>query len=136
MEEKNFIVTEQNEGTRLDTYVASLNLSMSRSMVKKLIGSNKILVNDKIQKDSYKVKMNDNIKIFMEEPEESDIKPEKIPLNIVYEDKDIIVVNKEKGMVVHPGNGNTEGTLVNAIMEYCKDSLSGIGGKLRPRNCA
>ena len=136
MEEKNIIVTEQSRGTRLDTYVASLDLNMSRSMVKKLIEAKKIMVNGQTQKDSYKVKENDEIKIILEEPKESDIKAEDIPLDIIYEDEDIIVVNKEKGMVVHPGNGNTQGTLVNAIMAHCKGSLSGIGGELRPRDCS
>ncbi|MGD7407555.1 RluA family pseudouridine synthase, partial [Ralstonia pseudosolanacearum] len=93
---------------------------------------NKILVNDKIEKESYKVKEKDIIKIEIEEPKEVSIQAENIPLDIIYEDNDIIVVNKAKGMVVHPGNGNWNGTLVNAIMAHCKDSLSGIGGELRP----
>ena len=68
----------------------------------------------------------------IEEPKEAKLKPEKLPLNVIYEDTDIIIINKEKGMVVHPGNGNPDGTLANAIMERCKDSLSGIGGEIRP----
>ena len=87
----------------------------------------------KIQKASYKVQIGDEIEIFKEPPKETDIKPEDIPMDILYEDSDIIVVNKPKGMVVHPANGNPDGTLVNAIMHICKDRLSGIGGEIRPR---
>ena len=100
-------------------------------MAKKLIEDNKIFVNEKNVKESYKVKLNDEVKIIMDEPKETKLKPEAIPLDIIYEDKDIIVVNKPKGMVVHPGNGNHDGTLVNAVLAYAKD-LSGIGGELRP----
>ena len=91
-----------------------------------------ILVNDVIKKSSYKVKKGDVIKIEIPEPKESKIEAQDIPIEIVYEDNDIIVVNKPKGLVVHPANGNEDGTLVNAIMNICKDSLSGIGGELRP----
>lgn len=132
MTEKEFKITEQNEEKRLDTYVSSLDLNLSRSMVQKLIKDNKILVNNKACKESYKVKINDEIKVIIEPPKETKIKAEEIPLDIVYEDNDIIVINKPKGMVVHPGNGNHEGTLVNAILAHCKDSLSGIGGEIRP----
>ena len=75
---------------------------------------------------------NNIIKIEKEEPQEIDLKPQEIPIDIIYEDKDILIINKAKGMVVHPGNGNPDGTLVNAVMAKCKDSLSGIGGKIRP----
>ena len=91
-----------------------------------------ILVNDVIKKSSYKVKKGDVIKIEIPEPKESKIEAQDIPIEIVYEDNDIIVVNKPKGLVVHPANGNEDGTLVNAIMNICKDSLSGIGGEKRP----
>lgn len=132
MIEKEYKVIEQYEEKRLDTYVSSLDLNLSRSMVQKLIKDNKILVNEKQCKESYKVKVGDKIKITIEPPKETKIKAEEIPLDIVYEDKDIIVINKQKGMVVHPGNGNHEGTLVNAILAHCKGSLSGIGGEIRP----
>ena len=131
MKEKKIIVTEDNVGIRLDAFVSSLNSHISRSMVKKLIEDNKIFVNEKNVKEAYKVKLNDEVKIIMDEPKETKLKPEAIPLDIIYEDKDIIVVNKPKGMVVHPGNGNHDGTLVNAVLAYAKD-LSGIGGELRP----
>ena len=117
---------------RLDTYVASLDVVLSRSMAQRLIKEGKITVNKKNEKESYKVKENDEIKIIIEKPKETNIKPEDIDLNIVYEDEYILVVNKEKGMVVHPGNGNIEGTLVNAILSHCKGNLSGIGGEIRP----
>ena len=100
--------------------------------VQKLIEDDKILVNGKKEKASYKVKINDKIIIEFEKPKESKLKAEEIPLNVIYEDNDIIIINKEKGMVVHPGNGNPDGTLANAIMARCKDSLSGIGGEIRP----
>ena len=132
MEEKIITVTKQKEGMRLDAYVAASELELSRTRVKKLIASDRVLVNGKKEKESYKVKDNDEITVFIEEPKETKIEAENIPLNIIYEDNDIIVINKEKGMVVHPGNGNTSGTLVNAILAYCKDSLSGIGGEIRP----
>ena len=101
-------------------------------MIQKLIEDEKVLVNEKIEKASYKVKINDKISIELEEPKESKLKPEEIPLDVIYEDKDIVIINKEKGMVVHPGNGNPDGSLENAIMARCNDSLSGIGGEIRP----
>lgn len=86
----------------------------------------------KVQKASYKVSIGDIIEVEKSEAKEIDLKPEDIPLDVLYEDKDIIVINKPKGMVVHPANGNTNGTLVNAVMNICKDTLSGIGGEIRP----
>lgn len=132
MKELDFKITKQdNIGKRLDTIVSSLDINISRSMAQKLIKDKKIMINNKEAKESYRVKLNDEITILLDEPKKTKLKPESIPLDIIYEDKDIIVVNKAKGMVVHPGNGNKEGTLVNAIMAYAKD-LSGIGGELRP----
>jgi len=119
-------------GVRLDKYLSENNSDLSRAMLQKLIDAGKVLVNSKVVKASYKVSSGDVIEVFVEEPKESKLKLEEIPLNIVYEDNDIIVINKEKGMVVHPGNGNLEGTLANAILAKCKDSLSGIGGEIRP----
>jgi 23S rRNA pseudouridine1911/1915/1917 synthase len=127
-----YLVTEQDDAKRLDAYASSLNSIESRSMAQKLIKSEKILVNGNPSKEAYKVKAGDEIAVMIDPPKESHIVAEDIPLDIVYEDGDILVVNKEKGMVVHPGSGNYEGTLVNAIMSHCKDSLSGIGGELRP----
>ena len=128
--EKEYIIKE--DGIRLDKAIAELDPDISRMTVQKLIEDDKILVNGKKTKASYKVKINDKIIIEFEKPKESKLKAEEIPLNVIYEDNDIIIINKEKGMVVHPGNGNPDGTLANAIMARCKDSLSGIGGEIRP----
>ena len=128
--EKEYIIKE--DGIRLDKAIAELDSDISRMTVQKLIEDDKILVNGKKEKASYKVKINDKIIIEFEKPKESKLKAEEIPLNVIYEDNDIIIINKEKGMVVHPGNGNPDGTLANAIMARCKDSLSGIGGEIRP----
>lgn len=117
---------------RLDKIIANIDNSISRTSVQRLIEEGKILVNKKQEKPSYKVNEGDIIEIEKEEPQEIDLKPQEIPIDIIYEDKDILIINKEKGMVVHPGNGNPDGTLVNAVMAKCKDSLSGIGGKIRP----
>lgn len=127
----NEVIKVEEDGIRIDTYVAE-KMDISRVNVQRLIEENKLLVNGKSVKPSYKVKLGDEISIEKEEPKEIEIKPENIPIPILYEDNDIIVVNKPKGMVVHPANGNWEGTLVNAIMAICKDSLSGIGGEIRP----
>ena len=125
-------VNEQNIGKRIDSYISKSNQDLSRSIVQRLIEQNQIKVNGKSIKESYKVKLNDEIQINIPEAKKVDIVAQNIPLEILYEDDDIIVVNKPKGMVVHPANGNLEGTLVNAIMAICKDSLSGIGGEIRP----
>ena len=117
-------------GQRIDK-ILSEELS-SRSTVQRLIEEEKILVNNKKVKSSYKLQENDVIKIEAEEAKQSELKPQEIPLDVIYEDNDIIVINKLKGMVVHPGNGNPEGTLANAVMARCKGSLSGIGGEIRP----
>ena len=129
---KNVIVNENDKGKRLDIYIAENFNELSRTMIKKLIESNNILVNDKSEKVSYKVQANDNISIDIPEAKETKLKAQEIPLDIIYEDSDIIVVNKPKGLVVHPANGNPDGTLVNAILAICKNSLSGIGGEIRP----
>lgn len=106
--------------------------NFSRTAVQRMIDEGNILVNSKKVKASYKVQVNDAITINIAEPKETKIIAQDIPLEIVYEDNDIIVINKPKGLVVHPANGNPDGTLVNAIMAICKDSLSGIGGEIRP----
>ena len=125
-------VEPRDENKRLDAYVAQVNDKITRTAVQRRIEENHILVNGKNQKASYKVKMGDVITVEEPKPKEIELKAEDIPIDIVYEDNDIIVVNKPKGMVVHPANGNLDGTLVNAIMAICKDSLSGIGGEIRP----
>ena len=125
------IVVENEENIRIDAYL-SKKLEMSRVAIKRLLENEKIYVNKKIVKPSYKIQLNDVIMVENEEPTEISIKAQDIPIKVLYEDNDILVVNKPKGMVVHPANGNPDGTLVNAVMAICKDSLSGIGGKIRP----
>lgn len=129
---KQFIVKADLKDLRIDKAISEKYEDLSRTMIQKLMEEEKILVNGKVQKPSYKVKEEDTITIEEIEAKEIELKAQEIPLNIVYEDKDIIVVNKQKGLVVHPANGNPDGTLVNAIMAICKDSLSGIGGEIRP----
>ena len=128
---KKEIVVESNENKRTDAYISE-KTDYSRTAVQRLIDEEKITINGKIVKSSYKVQYGDRIEIEEEPAKEIELKAQDIPLEILYEDDDIIVVNKPKGMVVHPANGNPDGTLVNAIMSICKDSLSGIGGEIRP----
>ena len=127
---KNIIVDEDKQ--RLDKYIANKQKELSRAMIQKLLIDGQILVNGKIEKPSYVVQKGDNITINVPEAKQTDLKEQNIPLNIVYEDDDILVINKPKGMVVHPAPGNPDGTLVNAVMAHCKGNLSGIGGELRP----
>ena len=122
----------ESDGKRIDAYLSEKLEDMSRVTVQRLLSNGKILVNHKMVKSSYKVQEGDKIQIEEEIPVEVSLKAQDIPLDVIYEDKDIIVVNKPKGMVVHPANGNPDGTLVNAIMAMCKGSLSGIGGEIRP----
>ena len=129
---KKIIVEEKDVGKRLDSYIAENYSELSRTMIKKIIETNNILVNEKKQKVSYKVQANDEICINVPKAKETKLEAENIPIEIIYEDNDIIVVNKPKGLVVHPANGNPDGTLVNAILAICKHSLSGIGGEIRP----
>ncbi len=128
---KKEIIVENNEQKRIDAFISE-KTEYSRTAVQRLIDEEKITVNGKNEKASYKVQNGDKIEIEEEPAKEIELKAQNIPLEILYEDDDIIVVNKPKGMVVHPANGNPDGTLVNAIMSICKDSLSGIGGELRP----
>ena len=129
---KEYLISKDYVGIRLDKVIAELDKEISRSMIQKLLDENKIKVNDKLQKASYKTKLNDIITLEEIIVKETKLIPQDIPIDIIYEDSDIIVVNKPKGMVVHPANGNPDGTLANAIMNICKDSLSGIGGEIRP----
>ena len=128
----NIKINEENVGKRIDSFIPLIQKEISRSMVQKLIEQKNIKVNGKDTKHSYKLKLNDEIEITIPQAKEIDLKAQDIPLNVIYEDNDIIVINKPKGMVVHPANGNPDGTLVNAVMNLCKDSLSGIGGEIRP----
>lgn len=128
----NLVVSAEDAGNRIDKYVSEKNENITRVASQRMIENGNILVNGKQVKVSYKVSENDNISIEEEQKRESHLEAEDIPLDIIYEDDDIVVVNKQKGLVVHPGNGNPNGTLVNAIMAHCKTSLSGIGGEIRP----
>ena len=125
-------IVAELENVRLDSYIAKSKNELSRTMIQKLIEDGNILVNGTKKKISYKVQKGDIIELNIPEPKETGIKAQDIPIEIIYEDNDIIVVNKPKRMVVHPANGNPDGTLVNAVMALCKGSLSGIGGEIRP----
>lgn len=125
-------VEKEEEGQRIDNYIVKKQKEKTRVAIQRGIEEGRILVNKKNIKSSYKIKKGDIITIEEKEPKKIDLKAQEIPIEVIYEDNDIIVVNKPKGMVVHPANGNLDGTLVNAIMAICKDTLSGIGGELRP----
>ncbi len=125
-------IGEENVNCRIDKVIPILNKNITRAMAQKLLDEENILVNGNKIKSSYKVKLNDEISMKIPEPKETEIIAEDIPLDVLYEDEDIIAINKPKGMVVHPANGNYTGTLVNALLYRCKDSLSGIGGQIRP----
>ncbi len=127
-------VFENFINTRIDNFlVANLNqdLNLSRSRVQKLIEEGNILVNNSRINKNYKLRLNDEILVKIHEPKELDIIPQDIPINISYEDKDVIIINKPQNMVVHPANGHSDGTLVNALMYHCKGELSGINGVIR-----
>ena len=124
-------VNEEQIGIRLDKFIADNIKELSRVYVQELIEEEYITVNGKNCKSSYKTSLNDEIVIILKEETNYDVEPQNIPLNIVYEDKDVIVINKERGMVVHPAPGNYKDTLVNALLYHCKD-LSSINGVKRP----
>ena len=126
------IINEEQQGKRVDGVISAYTTELSRNTVQRLIEEEQIKVNGNKIKPSYKTNLNDEVDINIPKAKEINLKPQNIPLEILYEDNDIIVINKPKGMVVHPANGNPDGTLVNAIMAKCKDSLSGIGGEIRP----
>lgn len=129
--EKLFFTIEKG-GERIDKYLSEQLEDMTRSHIQKLIKENMVRVNGIAVKSNFKLSASDQIEVEIPELKEPDILPENIPLDILYEDQDILVVNKPKGMVVHPAPGHYTGTLVNAIMYHCKDNLSGINGVLRP----
>ncbi|MBR5977232.1 MAG: RluA family pseudouridine synthase [Clostridia bacterium] len=130
----NCIITadEYSSGKRIDSVVAEADDSITRSAAQRLIENGDITVNEETVSKNYKVSAGDVIKISVPEPTEIEAKPQDIPLDIFYEDDDLLVVNKPKGMVVHPAAGNPDGTLVNALLFHCKGSLSGINGEIRP----
>ncbi|MDR0288432.1 MAG: RluA family pseudouridine synthase [Clostridiales bacterium] len=128
---KEFCIPDESSGQRLDLWLA-LNNDNTRSYFQKLITENCVLVNGKPERANYRLRVGDAVRIFLPVSQDLNVLPEDIPLNIVYEDNDIIVINKSRGMVVHPGAGNYTGTLVNALLYHCKDSLSDINGVVRP----
>ena len=132
MKIESFEVMEEQEGERLDKFLSVIYPDTSRSFFQKLIKENGVLINDKAEKASYRVNFEDIVTIHFPDAVETTIEAEDIPLDILYEDNDLLIVNKPKGMVVHPSAGHYSGTLVNAIMYHCKDSLSGINGEIRP----
>lgn len=127
-----FVVTEEMEEERVDKCLNELIDSLSRSYIQKLLNEGRITVNGKKIKSSYRVRTDDQIRVILPPAVTPDIVPEKIPLDILYEDDDVIIVNKPKGMVVHPAPGHYQGTLVNALLAHCSQGLSGINGVLRP----
>lgn len=127
-----FVFTVENAGVRLDKFLVDMMDDFTRSAVQKLIDDECVLVNDKPIAKNYKCKIGDTISVFVPDAKPLEAEAQNIPLDIVYEDDDLLVVNKSKGMVVHPANGNFDGTLVNALLYHCGDSLSGINGVIRP----
>lgn len=130
--ENKVLQAEEFVGDRIDKFLSCRLEEVSRSYIQKLIKEGHVSVNGKSVKANYKLGAGDEISVEIPEAKEPDILPEDIPLDILYEDQDILVVNKPKGMVVHPAAGHYSGTLVNALMYHCKDSLSGINGVMRP----
>lgn len=124
-------VEQEEKGSRIDKLLASLNKEASRSQVQSWIKDNYVEVNGEVVKSNYKCQEGDHISWEIPEPEELDVIPQDIPVEIIYEDQDVLVVNKPRGMVVHPSPGHPNGTLVNALLHHCKD-LSGINGVIRP----
>ena len=132
MDEFKFEVTEESSGERIDKFITNCIDSLTRSYIQKMIAGERCFVNGKPVKASFRVKDEDVVSFSLPESVEPDIAAENIPLDILYEDDDVLVVNKPKHMVVHPAPGHYSGTLVNAVMYHCKGSLSGINGILRP----
>lgn len=132
METLNFNITEENNNIRIDRYLAEQCPDLSRSYIQKLIKDGAVFVNNRQIKANYKVQPQDQVILTIPDMQVPDILPENIPLDILYEDQWLLVVNKPKDMVVHPSAGHMEGTLVNAVMAHCGEHLSGINGVLRP----
>lgn len=129
---KVYTINNELAGNRIDKTLPNLDKNLTRVMSQKLIEQGNVKVNGKNVKTSYKLNENDKVEVEIPEVKEVSIEAQDIPVEVLYEDNDIIVVNKPKGLVVHPANGNPDGTLVNALMKICKGTLSGIGGEIRP----
>ncbi len=132
MDEFNFFINSENQGERIDKFLSSKLSNISRSYIHKLIEDGNITVNQNSVNKKYKLSENDMINVKIPKPQELEVIAENIPLDIVYEDNDLLIVNKPKNMVVHPAPGNYSSTLVNALLYHCKNSLSGINGVIRP----
>lgn len=126
------LVDDEYDKERIDKYLTSNLDDMSRSYIQKLIGEDRVFVDGKAVKSNFRVVSGQTVALYLPEPKEAQVAPEDIPIDIIYEDSDIIVVNKHKGFVVHPAPGHETGTLVNALLHHCKGNLSGINGVLRP----
>lgn len=131
-QELEFAVDEDNNGLRIDKFLSGMNIDLTRSYIQRLIEDNMVLVDDRPVKSNYKLKTGQTIALYLPAPKEAKIEPEDLPIDIIYEDSDIIIVNKQKGLVVHPAPGHEKGTLVNALLYHCQGELSGINGILRP----
>ena len=123
---------QENQQMRLDKYLAEQFPEQTRSYLQKLIKEGQVMVNGKTVKSGYQLSKGDEVSVTIPEPKELDVEPQKMELDIVYEDEDVILINKPKGMVVHPAPGHTTDTLVNGLLYHCKDNLSGINGVARP----
>ena len=132
MEQREYIVEAEGAGQRIDRFLSGEDTGLSRSALQGLVAEGHVLCNGKAPAKSLKLKAGDIILLEIPDAKPIEAVPQEIPLDIVYEDAHLLVVNKPKGMVVHPAPGNPDGTLVNALLWHCKGSLSGIGGEIRP----
>ena len=132
MNEVIFDIVPEMEDERIDKCICNYMDSLSRSYIQKIVKDGNVFVNELPVKSNYKVKVDDKVRFIIPDNVEPDIPAQNIPLDIIYEDKDVLIINKPKNMVVHPATGHYEGTIVNAVMYHCKDALSGINGVLRP----
>ena len=132
MEQREFVVEQETAGQRIDRFLSGEDTGLSRSALQALVADGHVLCNGRLVAKSLKLKAGDTIVLEIPDAKPIEAVPQDIPLEIVYEDEHLLVVNKPKGMVVHPAPGNPDGTLVNALLYYCGDSLSGVGGVIRP----
>ena len=132
MTKLDFIATAEQTGERIDRFLSAQDTGLTRSAVQKLIEDGGVTVGGKKVSKNYKLHNGDSVEIIIPDPVELDVKPQDIPVEIVYEDSELLVVNKPKGMVVHPAAGNPDGTLVNALLYHCHGRLSSINGVIRP----
>lgn len=130
--ESYFFIIQEDQQMRLDKYLSEQFPEQTRSYLQKLIKEGQVLVNGKLVKSGFQLSKGDEVSVNIPEPKELDVEPQKMDLDIVYEDEDVILINKPKGMVVHPAPGHTTDTLVNGLLYHCKDNLSGINGVARP----